>query len=197
MPRGTTLTPRRQAGDARERILATAYHLFCRHGIRAVGIDLILAESGVAKMSIYRHFRSKDALVLAVLERRESSWSQDWLQAEVNRRASTGDERLLAIFDVLDEWFRRRDFEGCFFVKVLLEFDDRKHPLHKASREHLANVRSYVRSLAADAGIGDPAALARQWQILMEGAIIAAIEGDRAAAKQARVIAELVLQHAR
>jgi len=197
VPRGTTLTPRRQAGDARERILATAYHLFCRHGIRAVGIDLIIAESGVAKMSIYRHFRSKDALVLAVLERRESSWSQDWLQAEVNRRASTGDERLLAIFDVLDEWFRRRDFEGCFFVKVLLEFDDRKHPLHKASREHLANVRSYVRSLAADAGIGDPAALARQWQILMEGAIIAAIEGDRAAAKQARVIAELVLQHAR
>ena len=197
MPRGTTLTPRRQAGDARERILATAYHLFCRHGIRAVGIDLILAESGVAKMSIYRHFRSKDALVLAVLERRESSWSQDWLQAEVNRRATTGAERLLAIFDVFDEWFRRRDFEGCFFVKVLLEFDDRKHPLHKASREHLANVRSYVRSLAADAGIGDPAALARQWQILMEGAIIAAVEGDRAAAKQARVIAELVLQHAR
>jgi len=197
VPRGTTLTPRRQAGDARERILATAYHLFCRHGIRAVGIDLIIAESGVAKMSIYRHFRSKDALVLAVLERRESSWSQDWLQAEVNRRASTGDERLLAIFDVLDEWFRRRDFEGCFFVKVLLEFDDRKHPLHKASREHLANVRSYVRSLAADAGIGDPAALARQWQILMEGAIIAAVEGDRAAAKQGRVIAELVLQHAR
>jgi len=197
VPRGTTLTPRRQAGDARERILATAYHLFCRHGIRAVGIDLIIAESGVAKMSIYRHFRSKDALVLAVLERRESSWSQDWLQAEVNRRATTGAERLLAIFDVFDEWFRRRDFEGCFFVKVLLEFDDRKHPLHKASREHLANVRSYVRSLAADAGIGDPAALARQWQILMEGAIIAAIEGDRAAAKQARVIAELVLQHAR
>lgn len=189
--------PTRQAGDARERILATAYRLFCRHGIRAVGIDLIIAESGVAKMSIYRHFRSKDALVLAVLQRRESSWSQDWLQPEVNRRATTGDERLLAIFDVFDEWFRRRDFEGCFFVKVLLEFDDRKHPLHKASREHLANVRSYLRSLAADAGIGDPAALARQWQILMEGAIIAAIEGDRTAAKQTRVIAELVLQHAR
>ena len=195
MPRATTLTPRGQTGDARERILSTAYRLFCRHGIRAVGIDLILAESGVAKMSIYRHFRSKDALVLAVLERRESSWSQDWLQAEVNRRATTGAERLLAIFDVFDEWFRRRDFEGCFFVKVLLEFDDRKHPLHKASREHMANVRSFLASLAADAGIDDPAALAHEWQILMEGSIIAAAEGDRDAAKRGQAMGKLLLAH--
>jgi AcrR family transcriptional regulator len=193
VPRATTLTPRRQAGDARERILSTAYRLFCRHGIRAVGIDMIIAESGVAKMSIYRHFRSKDELVLAVLQRRESCWAQDWLQAEVNRRATTGAERLLVIFDVFDEWIRRRDFEGCFFVKVLLEFDDRKHPLNKASRQHLANTRSFLGSLAADAGIADPEAFAHQWQLLMKGSLVAAAEGDRDAARRARFMGKLLL----
>src|SRR5256886_1968387 len=168
MPRATTLTPRGQTGDAGERILSTASRLFCRHGIRAVGIDTIIAESGVAKMSIYRHFHSKDELVLAVLQRRESRWTQDWLQTEVNRRAATGAERLLAIFDVFDEWVRRRDFEGCCFVRTLLEFADRKHPLHQASRQHLANVRAFLRSLAEEAGVGDPAALAHQWHILMK-----------------------------
>ena len=197
MPRATTVSPTRPAGDARERILSTAYRLFCRHGIRAVGIDTIIAESGVAKMSIYRHFHSKDELVLAVLQRRESRWTQDWLQTEVNRRAATGAERLLAIFDVFDEWVRRRDFEGCCFVRTLLEFADRKHPLHQASRQHLANVRAFLRSLAEEAGVGDPAALAHQWHILMKGSIVAAGEGDRDAARRAQAMGKLLLQHAR
>jgi AcrR family transcriptional regulator len=191
------VTPARSAGDARERILATAYRLFCRHGIRAVGIDLIIAESGAAKMSIYRHFGSKDELVLAVLERRARRWSEDWLQVEVNRRATAGAERLLAIFDVFDEWVRRRDFEGCFFVNVLLAFDDRRHPLYKASKRHLANIRSFLEDLAADAGVDDPAAFAHQWHILMKGSIVAACEGDRDAPRRAQAIGKLLLANAR
>ena len=113
--------------EARERILTTAYGLFCRHGIGAVGVDTIIDQSGVAKMTLYRHFRSKDDLVLAVLERREELWTQGWLVAEVKRRASDPAERLLAIFDVFDGWFRRRSFEGCLFVNALLEIEDRKH----------------------------------------------------------------------
>ena len=75
-------------------------------------------------MTLYRHFASKDALVLAFLERREQRWTKDWLQAEVERRATEPGERLLAIFDVFDEWFHRPDFEGCSFVNVLLEISD-------------------------------------------------------------------------
>src|SRR5258706_5871587 len=96
-------TPPRPRG-ARERILEAAYELFSRQGIRAVGIDAIVASSGVARMTLYRHFASKDALVLAFLERREERWIKDWLQREVELRAVDPRDRLLAIFDVFDEW---------------------------------------------------------------------------------------------
>ena len=111
------------------------YGLFSRHGIGAVGVDTIIDQSGVAKMTLYRHFRSKDDLVLAVLERREELWTEGWLATEVKRRASDAAERLLAIFDVFDGWFRRRSFEGCLFINALLKIEDRKHPIHQASRE--------------------------------------------------------------
>src|SRR6266540_7429799 len=91
---------------ARDRILEAAYELFSRQGIRAVGIDAIIERSGVARMTLYRHFASKDDLVLAFLERREQRWTQDWLQAEVQRRSDDPAQRLLAVFDVFDEWFR-------------------------------------------------------------------------------------------
>lgn len=185
------------AGDARERILSTAYRLFCRHGIRAVGIDTIIEQSGVAKMSVYRHFRSKDDLVIAVMDRREALWSKEWLEREVARRAGDPADRLLAVFDVFDGWFRRRDFEGCLFINVLLEIDDRKHPIHVAGREHLARIRTFLRELAEEAGVSDPDGLARQWHILMKGAIVAAGEGDRHAARRAREMASLLLERER
>src|SRR5207245_8868855 len=97
---------------ARERVLSAAYDLFSRQGIRAVGIDTIIARAGVAKMSFYRHFPSRDELVLAFLQKREQLWTHEWLEAEVNRRAVTPRKRLLAIFDVFDEWFQREAFEG-------------------------------------------------------------------------------------
>src|SRR5262245_62153820 len=95
------------APDARERILDAAYDLFSRQGIRAVGIDAVIERSDVARMTLYRHFASKDALALAFLERREERWTQGWLQHEVEARATDPAERLLAIFDVFDEWFQR------------------------------------------------------------------------------------------
>jgi AcrR family transcriptional regulator len=106
---------------ARERILDTAYELFSHNGIRAVGIDRIVAESGVAKMSLYHHFPSKDDLVLAFLELRMERWTRGWLEAEIERRAETPRERLLAVFDVFDEWFHESDFEGCSFILTLME----------------------------------------------------------------------------
>jgi AcrR family transcriptional regulator len=179
---------------ARDRIVDTAYDLFSRHGIRAVGVDRIVAESGVAKMSLYRHFRSKDDLVLTFLQERERRWTNEWLRAEVERRGATAAQRMLAIFDVFGEWFRIEDFEGCSFINVLLEFDDRGNRVRQASVEHLGNIRAFLRELAAEAGAVDPAALAHQWHILMKGSIVAAGEGDRVAARRAQEIGQLLLE---
>jgi AcrR family transcriptional regulator len=179
--------------EGRERILETAYELFSRHGTRAVGVDRIVAESGVAKMTLYRHFASKDELITAFLARREERWTRGWLQAEVLRRAREPRERLLAIFDVFGEWFAREDFEGCSFINVMLEVTDGDHPVRAASVEHLREIRSFVAGLAADAGIADTDAFARQWHILMKGSIVAAGEGDAKAAARAREMGELLL----
>ncbi len=178
---------------ARQRILDTAYDLFSRHGVRAVGVDRIVAESGVAKMSLYRHFPSKDELVLSFLQEREERWTKDWLGAEVERRGAAPAERMLAIFDVFGEWFQLADYEGCSFINVLLEFDDRGSAVRQASAGHLRNIRSFVSGLAADAGARDPDALAHKWHILMKGSIVAAGEGDLLAATRARDMGRLLL----
>src|ERR671918_2227262 len=151
--------------SARERILDTAYDLFSHHGIRAVGVDRIIATSGVAKMSLYRHFHSKEALVLAFLQEREKRWTLEWLHADVTGRAEDGAGRMLAIFDVFDEWFRRTYFEGCSFINVLLEFGELEHPIRRATTEHLATIRGLVREFAEQAGMADPDAVARQWHL--------------------------------
>jgi AcrR family transcriptional regulator len=145
-------------------------------------------------MTLYRHFASKDALVLAFLERREQRWTRDWLQAEVERRATEPGERLLAIFDVFDEWFQRPDFEGCSFVNVLLEISDPAHDLNRASADSLARIRAFVESLASQAGVPDPDDFARQWHILMKGSIVSAGEGDRWAARRAQEVGALLLE---
>jgi AcrR family transcriptional regulator len=180
--------------SARERILDTAYDLFSRHGIRAVGVDRIIATSGVAKMSLYRHFHSKEALVLAFLQEREKRWTMEWLHAEASSRADDGAGRLLAIFDVFDEWFKEADFEGCSFINVLLEFGELDHPIRIATRAHLATIRGLVREFAEQAGVSDPDAVAAQWHILMKGSIVAAGEGDSEAARRAQALGRLLLE---
>lgn len=188
--------PRADPGEAvspRERIMEAAYELFSRRGIRAVGIDELLESAGVAKATLYRHFHSKDDVVLAFLQRREHRWTREFVEAEARRRGSTPRERLLAIFDVFDEWFHQDDFEGCSFINVLLETGDLGHPLGQASADHLEYIRSVVRGLAEEAGVQDAESLAHSWHILMKGSIVAAGEGDLMAAQRARSIGELVL----
>jgi AcrR family transcriptional regulator len=181
---------------ARERILETAYELFARRGIRAVGVDEVIERAGVAKATLYRHFASKDDLVIAFLELREERWTMEWVDAEARRRGATPEQQLLAIFDLFDEWFHRDDFEACSFINVLLEMGP-THPTGKASVKHLENIRSVVRGLAEEAGLRDPASFARSWHILMKGAIVSATEGDAEAAQRARTMARMLLEHHR
>ena len=179
--------------SARERLLAVAYDLFSRRGIRAVGVDTIVAQAGVAKMTFYRHFPSKDDLVLAFLQRREQLWTHQWLEDDVKRRADTPGERLLTIFDVFHEWFQRDDFEGCSFINVLLETFEPGHPTRQASTVHLANIRLFLRALAEELGVAEPDDFARKWHFLMKGSIVAAGEGDKLAARRAREVGRLLL----
>jgi AcrR family transcriptional regulator len=189
--------PGPDARSGHERVLEAAYGLFSRSGVAGVGVDTVIAEAGVAKATLYRNFASKDALALAFLELREERWTNGWLRAEVELRATEPAERLLAIFDVFDEWFGTDDFDGCAFITVMLELDDRGSVVRQAAVQQLANIRSFLAGLATEAGIDDADAFARQWHILMKGSIVAAAEGDAAAARRARELGELLLARRR
>jgi AcrR family transcriptional regulator len=195
MPAAVDTVSQAQPG-ARDRILEAAYELFARRGIRDVGVDEVIERAGVAKASLYRHFRSKDDLVVAFLELREERWTLEWVEAEARRRGTTPEEQLLAIFGLFDEWFQREDFEACSFINVLLEMGP-AHPAGKASVQHLANIRSIVRKLAEESGLRDPESFSRSWHILMKGSIVSAAEGDAEAAQRARSMARLLIEHHR
>ena len=179
---------------ARDRILDSAYDLFSRRGIRAVGIEEVIERAAVAKATLYRHFPSKNDLVLAFLRKREEVWTHGWVETEARRRGVTPEASLLCIFDLFDEWFHRSDFEGCSFVNVLLETADLGHPVGRASADHLENIRNVLRSLAVEAGLRDTDEFARSFHILMKGCIMQAGEGDRDAAKRAKEMARDLIE---
>lgn len=182
---------------ARERILTAAYRLFTRRGIRAVGNDEVIAVSGVAKATLYRHFPSKNDLVLAVLQRREELWTLGLVEQQSRLRGETPEEQLLAIFDVFHDWFQKReDFDGCSFINVLLELGA-AHPAGQASIQYLDNIRTMVRERAEAAGLVDVDNFARSWHILMKGSIIAAAEGDLQAARRAQAMGRSVIERHR
>ena len=182
------------SSSGRQRISQAAYELFSRDGTQSVGIDAVIAHAGAAKMTLYRNFRSKDELILDFLRRREQLWTRDWLQAEAQKRGHTPQARLLGIFEVFGEWFADPDFDGCAFLTTMIEIKDPESPVRQASVQHLANIREFIKALAAEAGIADTDAFARQWHILMKGSIMAAHEGDLAAARRARGLGVLLLR---
>ncbi|MEO6200567.1 MAG: helix-turn-helix domain-containing protein [Cryobacterium sp.] len=181
------------APTAKERILATAYELFSKRAVRDVGVDELIRGSDVAIATFYRHFPSKNDVVLAFLQMREEVWTLGSIEGEARRRGDTPEEKLLAIFDVFDEWFHREDFEACPFVNILLEMKP-GHPLTMACVRHLERIREMVAGLAEEAGLRDPAKMARSWHILMKGSIVSAAEGDQDAAKLAQDMARCLIQ---
>jgi AcrR family transcriptional regulator len=181
---------------ARERILDAAYELFSHRGIQAVGVNEVIERAGVAMATLYRHFPSKEKLVLAFLDLREERWTKDLIEAGAMGRGSNPEERLLAIFDVLDEWFHRDDFEAGSFIKVLLELGP-KHPAGDASVRHLEQLRAIARNLAEEAGLRDTESFARSWHILIQGSIVVAAEGDVEAARRGKSMARQLIDQYR
>lgn len=177
---------------ARQRLLDAAYHLFSAKGISQVGVDTIVAEADCAKSSLYNNFKSKQGLALAFLQQREETWTHNWLEAEMLQHADTPEDRLLAVFDVFDKWFRTDSFEGCAFINVLLESNDSDQIRH-AVVKHMANIRGILQDLAIEAGMAEPDVFAQIWHMLMKGSIIAAGEGNQQAAVQAQRAGQLIL----
>lgn len=185
------------AARPRERILNAAYELFSRRGIRAVGTDEVIERAGVAKATLYRHFATKNDLVLAVLERREQLWTRGLIESQSRLLSDTPEGQLLAIFDVLHDWFQSRDgYEGCSFINVLLELGA-DHPAGRACIAHIDNVRDIVRQRALAAGLVDVEDFAWSWHILMKGAIILAAVGDPDAAHRAQKMARILIEQHR
>ena len=188
------MTPTKQVSSAaRDRILEVASQLFYQHGIRAVGVDTLIAQSGVAKMTFYKHFKSKDLLVLEFLQRRDTKW-RAWFESAVCRLAPNAEDRPLAIFDALEERFSSKDFRGCAFINTMIEMADGDHMAHQAADEHKQNVQRMVRSFLSAAGIKKSAELAKVFSLLMDGAIVTAVrERKPDAAKAAKKIAATLL----
>lgn len=174
MPRGPQSSSRTQTArgaDKRSQLIDAALRLFDRHGYRATGIDTILAEAGVAKMTLYHHFPSKDDLIVAALARRDTEW-REWFWRQVDQRARTARTRLGILFDVVEDWFRSRDYHGCSFGQAATEFREPKHAVHQAARAHKQQMLDRIRQLAAEAGASDPDLLAGQLALLLEGAVL-------------------------
>jgi len=183
--------------NARDRIVQTAIDLFYAHGFVAVGLDRILDEVGVTKTTFYKHFESKDALVLTAVRERDAWERQAWDRAV---HALAGDDaraQLLAMFDVLDAWFNDPEFHGCMFINAAAEFPNPNDPVHKAAAEHKRHARDSVRDTAARARVRDPEAFADAYTMIFEGTLVLRQVHDRDdAARLARPVVErLIEQH--
>jgi AcrR family transcriptional regulator len=180
---------------ARERILETAFRLFYARGIRAVGVDLIIAESGVAKATFYKHFPAKEDLVVAYLDRVDSIWSGQLHEAAEAAGPGPAD-RLVGLFDALGSACRRDGYRGCAFLNAAAEALPGS-PVHDRTVAHKRDVLAWVRGLAAEAGAVDPDGLARSLTLLLDGGLASgALDADPEAAVQARASAALLVDAA-
>ncbi|MFC9909871.1 TetR/AcrR family transcriptional regulator [Streptomyces sp. NPDC059862] len=176
---------------ARERILDAAEDLFYARGIQAVGMDVIRDASGVTLRRLYQLFPSKGDLVEAYLARRDTRWLQS-LAAHVDTAAETPKERLLAVFDWLEDWFTQADFHGCAFINSFGELGGTSPQVGALARHHKDAFHAYLRELATAAGAA--ADTGTQIALLAEGAMTtAAISGTPAPARQAKQAAQLLL----
>lgn len=179
----------------REKLITTATDLFYQNGFQAVGLDQILDAVGITKTAFYKHFESKDDLIVAVLEHRDQVDMTEWSTYFVERGGADPKSRLLSIFDLLDEWFAKPDFRGCLFMNASTEFPFPNDPIHRTAARHNENLHILVQKMAAAAGASDPDALARQMMLLIGGAIAGRhAGGDLNSAATARVTAELLVR---
>lgn len=157
----------------REHLVDTAIDLFAERGFHATGIDTILEKSGVSKKTLYRHFRSKEELILAALRKYDGLFRNEFMR-QVEARAHTPRGRILAVFDVAYSWFKHNNFFGCMFINAIGEYSENDTPIRQVCKEFKTMMRGYVRELCVRAKVDDPDGLAEKLALLLEGAIVTA-----------------------
>ncbi|WP_329407844.1 TetR/AcrR family transcriptional regulator [Nocardia vinacea] len=185
---------RRGRPNKHDEIVHKAAKIFYVRGT-SVGVDSLVDEIGVAKMTLYKHFRTKDELIVACLHHIDQRF-RTWLEGQ--SESLSPEMRILGIFNSLRSWFESDSFRGCAFVNATVELANPEHPAREAVLEHKHRTRAWIAALAADCGIAEPDVVARAVVQLMEGAISTAlVEDDPGAADVAREIASVVLLTAR
>jgi AcrR family transcriptional regulator len=174
-------------------MLTEAFVLFYANGIRAVGVDLLIARAGVAKASFYRYFRSKRELILAYVDLREDAWLA-WLQEQVEAGTATSASPLLAIFDALGELFTDPEYRGCAVINAVAEVGTEFPDVLDRARHHTQQLNDYVSGLASQARLPRPSEIADQWVALIRGSMaVAQCVRDAAPARAARQAADGLL----
>jgi AcrR family transcriptional regulator len=182
-----TVTSKAQELDARDRILQAASQLFYRDGILASGVDALTERANVAKATFYRHFPSKDDLVLAWLRGPEARWI-DWVVPEVERRSESPLQTIVAFWDKLGDWLEQRDFIGCPYLNSLVEIRDPNAAARREIQSYVQEVEDNFSRMAQAAGLSDPAGLARRLRYLAMGMFMAIrLERSRAPIDTARI----------
>ena len=177
------------------KVLATAEQLIYSNGIHAMGMDLLVRTSGVARKSIYRYFATKEDIAAQALSARDIRW-MNWFRSESDK-AETVEGRILNMFSVLKGWFESEGFCGCAFINTAGEIGDPADPVRLVAKEHKQKLLDYCLQLCRQLPATDPDALARQLLILIDGAItLARVMGDYSAADSAREVARILLQNA-
>lgn len=156
----------------RDRLVATAVEVCYRNGFNAVGVDQILAHAGVTKSTFYKHFESKDDLLLAAIRLRDQWETQAWVSAVEKLVGRDPRSQLLAMFDVLDRWFNDPDFGGCIFINAASEFPNPHDPIHIAAAEHKQKFWGWIQDRARHAGAKDVDEFADAYSIIFEGALV-------------------------
>jgi AcrR family transcriptional regulator len=175
--------------------------VFYRNGFHCTGLDMILKESGISRMTLYNHFKSKDELIVAALRRRDELF-RNGLMKFVEGASRDPVERIYAVFDFHEQWFNDEDFKGCMFINVSAEFCDAESPARRVSADHKIECVRYLTKLCEDAGLDEPSEAAERINLLLEGAIVTAyLQGKTGgndstpseAARRARSMASSIL----
>tara|TARA_R110002073_G_scaffold118918_1_gene258198 strand:+ start:25053 stop:25646 length:594 start_codon:yes stop_codon:yes gene_type:complete len=188
----------------RDELVEAAMKVFYRNGFHNSGLDLIQSESGISRMTLYNHFKSKDELIVATLHRRDEIF-RNQLMKFVDTNAQDPIERIMSVFDYHEEWFNQDNFQGCMFINASAEYCDPECNIRRVAAEHKLEIIRYITVLCTDANMCNPDEVAQQLNLLVEGAIVNAQVIGRAnnnthtqseAAHRAKAMAHKIVQEA-
>jgi AcrR family transcriptional regulator len=180
----------------KEKILSVASDLFQTRGINSTGVDTIVAAAGTTKMTLYKHFISKELLIIEVLKKGHHDF-QAWLSERLSKHSKKPTEKLQKLFDFIEEWVNSPDYHGMAFLKASAEFPEETNAIHRISAEQSEQFRTYLAGLAKDAGVKDHDGLSLQLSLLIEGAMQAEqIRRGSGALKYAKKAAKILIDNA-